>query len=306
MFAGIEIGGSKLQIRIENAERKVITQFRTALDTDMNAEHIRNIIREKIIAFNEAHSLRAIGVGFGGPFDRENGKVFQSFQVPGWKNFPFNNWFSEWISAPVFIENDANVAALAEATLGAGRDYRKVFYCTLGSGVGSGFVEEGSLYQGTPVEMEFGHLKIDVSGTTVEQVCSGWAINKKIRELVAGFPDSLLAQLVRSNPHHESKNLKEALQGGDPQAEQIFSLSMRTLALGFSHVVHLLGPDVIVIGGGLSLMGEIICEEVKRNLQGFLMTVFQPGPPVVLAGLGEEVVPVGAIEFAKRKLKINN
>ncbi|HUR10093.1 MAG TPA: ROK family protein [Flavitalea sp.] len=304
MFAGIEIGGSKLQIRIEDSDRKIISHFRTAIDPRHNAESIRNIIREQIIDFHKAHSLRAIGVGFGGPVNRVNGKIFQSFQVAGWQDFSFIDWFGEWISVPIYIENDANVAAIAEATLGAGKPYRKVFYCTLGSGVGSGFVNDGLLYEGIPVEMEFGHMKIDHSGTTVEQVCSGWAINKKIREQVILYPDCFLAELVRANPQHEAKNLKEAIQAGDTKAKQIFSDSMLTLAFAFSHMVHLLGPDVIVIGGGLSLMGEIVCEEVQKHLKGFLMTVFQPGPSVLLASLGVEVVPVGAIEYAKNKLKI--
>ena len=299
-YAGIEIGGTKLQIRIEDEQGNVLHHFRSANPPSTTAEDLRAIIRQKMTSLQDTFDIAATGVGFGGPIDRENGKIFQSFQVPGWTDFHFLSWFDDWCSSPVFIENDANVAALGEALRGAGRNFDKVFYVTLGSGVGSGFVSNGILYQGYPVEMEFGHLKIDQAGTELEQVCSGWALNKTLLKKVSLNGSGVLASLAKKDPGHESRHLAEALRKNDKMAGEIFDNAMQALAFSLSHVVHLLGPDILVIGGGLSLMGSMITDAISARFATLLMGVFQPGPVLKIAALGEEVVPVGAIEYAKQ------
>jgi len=299
-FAGIEIGGTKLQIRIEDEQGNVLHHFRAGNPASTTADALRAIIREKMTALQNTFDITATGVGFGGPVDRENGMIFQSFQVPGWTNFHFPSWFDDWCHSPVFIENDANVAALGETFRGAGRNFDKVFYVTLGSGVGSGFVTNGILYQGNPVEMEFGHLKIDASGTELEEVCSGWALNKQILKRVSLDGTGMLASLVKKDPGHESRHLAEALLKNDKIAVEIFDTAMQALSFCLSHVVHLLGPDSIVIGGGLSLMGTTITDAIRARFATLLMEIFQPGPVLQIAALGEEVVPIGAIEYAKQ------
>ena len=298
-YAGIEIGGTKLQIRVEDEEGNILHHFRTSNPPSTKAEDLRTMIRERMLVLQQTFNIAATGVGFGGPIDRKNGNVFQSFQVPGWNDFEFQSWFDEWSSGGVFIENDANVAALGEALRGAGKNYDKVFYVTLGSGVGSGFVSNGIIYQGSPVEMEFGHLKIDPSGTELEDVCSGWALNTAILNAIPG-KGSVLAELIRKDPGHEARHLKEAILNNDTIAKEIFGEAMNALSFCLSHVVHLLGPDTIVIGGGLSLMGSMITDAINKRFPTLLMDVFKPGPLLQIAALEEDVVPVGAIEFAKK------
>jgi glucokinase len=298
-YAGIEIGGTKLQIRVEDEDGNVLHQFRATNPSSTRAADLRTIIRERMMVLQQTFDIAATGVGFGGPVNRQNGNIFQSFQVPGWTDFEFQAWFDEWSTGAVFIENDANVAALGEALRGAGKNYDKVFYVTLGSGVGSGFVSNGILYQGSPVEMEFGHLKLDRSGTELEDVCSGWALNKTILKKVSGH-SGLLATLVKKDPGHESRHLQEALRKNDSAAKEIFDNAMHALTFCLSHVVHLLGPDTIVIGGGLSLMGNTITDAITERFATLLMDVFKPGPLLQIAALSEDVVPVGAIEFAKQ------
>ena len=299
-YAGIEIGGTKLQIRVEDEEGNVLHHFRTSNPPSTSADDLRNIVRERMLVLQRTFNIAATGVGFGGPIDRTNGNVFQSFQVAGWTDFEFLSWFDEWSTCGVFIENDANVAALGEALRGAGKNHDKVFYVTLGSGVGSGFVSNGIIYQGSPVEMEFGHLRIDASGTELEDVCSGWAINKAIQIKAFAGRGGMLAELVKKDPGHEARHLREALQNNDVIAKVIFDNAMNALSFCLSHVVHLLGPDTIVIGGGLSLMGNMITDAITKRFTTLLMDVFKPGPLLQIAALGEDVVPVGAIEFAKK------
>ena len=125
-------------------------------------------------------------------------------------------WLSQVAGAPVVVENDGNVAALGEALRGAGVGFNPVFYVTLGSGVGGGLVVDGRIYHGAkPGEAEIGHVRLDRNGTIVEERCSGWAVDARIRELKVKEPGSLLAKLAGQTVGGEAKHLAAALQQGD-------------------------------------------------------------------------------------------
>src|SRR5881409_3832894 len=201
----------------------------------------------------------------------------------------------------VFVDNDANVGALGEATLGAGSEFNPVFYVTLGSGVGGGLVVDGQIYHGArPGEAEIGHVRLDRKGTIVESRCSGWAVDARIRELKTADPASLLAKLVGDSAGGEARYLVAALRQGDGAARRILTETAEDLAFGLSHVVHLFHPEVIILGGGLSLAGEPLRAAVESALGVFTMAAFAPGPQIRLAALGEDAVPIGALELARK------
>jgi glucokinase len=204
---------------------------------------------------------------------------------------------------PVFADNDANVAALGEAKCGAGAGFNPVFYVTLGSGVGGGLVLAGKIYHGaTPGESEIGHIRLAPDGTTLESRCSGWAVDKCIRKSNQHEPDGVLARLGRGASGGEAKFLGDALKQDDRAAQKILSEVAADLAFGLSHVVHLFHPAVIILGGGLSQIGEPLRVAVQGALTPMMMGVFQPGPAIRLAALGEDAVPVGALLLAAGKI----
>jgi glucokinase len=217
------------------------------------AAGIREQISRAISELIPEAIVETVGVGFGGPVDWRTGKISRSHQIDGWADFDLAGWLQQLTGAPAFVDNDANVAALAEARLGAGAGCDPVFYVTLGSGVGGGLVHGGRIYHGaTPGESEIGHVRLDRSGTTVESRCSGWAVDRKIRELITTEPTSLLARLATVSPGNEAVHLAPAMQQGDAAARRIIVNLAADLALGLSHVVHLLHPQVIILGGGLA------------------------------------------------------
>jgi len=198
------------------------------------------------------------------------------------------------------VDNDANVAAMGEALRGAGVGLNPVCYVTLGSGVGGGLVTEGRIYHGAiPGEAEIGHLRLDRQGMTVESRCSGWAVDARIRALKVTEPASVLARLAVNESRGEARHLTAALGQGDAAALHILGEIGEDLALGLSHVVHLFHPQAIIIGGGLSAVGEPLRAAVAAALPGFTMEAFQPGPEIRLAALGEDSVPVGALLLAR-------
>ncbi|HUS03428.1 MAG TPA: ROK family protein, partial [Chitinophagaceae bacterium] len=201
----------------------------------------------------------------------------------------------------VAVDNDANAAALAESIHGCGKGYNNVFYITIGSGIGGGMIINGEIYHGKePGEVEVGHLRLNKDGDTLEYKCSGWAVDKKIKAFIKNKPDSILAQLAPGKSAPGAGLLTQALEKNDPYAKKIIDEVSDDMAFALSHVVHLFHPDIIVIGGGLSLLKEHLRLPIIEKLPKYLMQAFLPAPPVQIASLGENVVPIGALELAKK------
>ena len=296
-YLGIEIGGTKLQVVAGNARGHIFRRWRADADRQRGGPGICEQLRIGIDGIRRGLSPLALGVGFGGPIDWRTGRIARSHQIEGWERFELRPWLTQLTGLPVATENDSNTAALAEATFGAGAGANPVFYFNMGSGVGGGFIQEGRIYHGLPPgEAEFGHTRLDRNGTTVESRCSGWAIDRRIR--AKAEPGSALAKLIGPNPGGEARHLSAALASGDSVAGTILDELSSDLAFALSHVVHLLHPEAIVMGGGLSLIGEPLRMAIAERLPLQIMEVFAPGPLIKLAALGEDAVPVGALRLA--------
>lgn len=154
-FLGIEIGGTKLQIVVGDACARIVQRHRFTVDRAGGAQGILQQIETTLAKIMAATKLMAVGVGFGGPVDWRTGKICRSHHIEGWSGFDLGNWLQGLTGAPVFVDNDANVAALGEARHGAGVNANPVFYITLGSGVGGGLMVDDRIYHGaTPGEVE--------------------------------------------------------------------------------------------------------------------------------------------------------
>lgn len=309
MNLGIEIGGTKLQLVTSDLTGHIDQRFRYAVDPAKGAAGILQHITDTIAQLSEPP--QSIGVGFGGPLNWQTGRIANSHQVSGWAGFELSDWLKQQVpGATVRVENDANVAALAEARRGVAIGFQSVFYVTLGSGVGGGLVIDGQLYHGAaPGEAEIGHLWLvppgaDSPGQTLEQTVSGWAVDRQIQDLLPQLSDdSVLKQLVleaqrtNDNPDRLARFLHPAYEASDPVARMLIEQIGSVLALGLSHVVHLFHPDALVLGGGLSGIGEPLRAAVRQALPRFVMPSFQPPPVVLLAKLGEDAVPIGTLEL---------
>jgi glucokinase len=299
MVIGIEIGGTKLQLVSGETSGRIVERRKLTVIPAHGAEGIRQQIAKCLAELLGRGHITAVGVGFGGPVDWKHNKICRSHQIEGWSEFDLGGWLGELSRLPVRVDNDANVAALGEATLGAGKGSSPVFYITLGSGVGGGLVVDGRVYHGaTPGEAEIGHVRLDPGGTTVESRCSGWAVDARIRDLKKTDPASFFCNRPDFGKGGEARHLAEALRQRDRTADRILAELVRDVAFGLSHVVHLFHPEVIAIGGGLSGIGEPLRNGVEHALTGFIMEAFHPGPRVALAALGEDAVTAGALLLA--------
>lgn len=298
-FVAIEIGGSKLQLCLGSAAGEIFERRRFVVDRERGAEGIRERIAAALPELIALGQPAAIGVGYGGPVNWRTGRIWKSYHIAGWSDFPLGDWLHEQTGLPAFVENDSNLATLGEARCGAGKGASPVFYTNMGSGVGGGLVIDGRLYHGAPPgEVEFGHLRLNASDRILEDDCAGWSLDRQIRAAVAANPDAPLARLVAAEKGGEARHLTAALAAGDPLAQSLLDTLAGHLAKALGVVTQLLHPEVIVIGGGVSLIGEPLRAAVATRLPEFIMDVFHPGPPIRLAGLREDSVPVGALLMA--------
>ena len=180
MYLGIEIGGTKLQLGVgDGAGGKLSALERRDVDRSKGAHGILDQIVTVGQLLIEEHSVTRVGIGFGGPV--LHNKAITSHHVTGWDDFDFSAWASETLSLPVVVDNDCNVAALAEAAVGAGRGARRCFYVTVGTGIGGGLVCDGEVYGGDrPGVAEIGHMRPGLhcvdDTQTVEAIASGSGI----------------------------------------------------------------------------------------------------------------------------------
>jgi glucokinase len=300
-FLAIEIGGTKLQLFAGDEKARILQRWRFDIEAARGGAGIRAQIESALPEIFDAHDIGAVGVGYGGPVEWRTGKICRSHQVEGWADFPLGDWLRERSRRPVFIDNDANCGALGEALRGAGQGNNPVFYVTLGSGVGGGLVVDEQIFHGAaPGESEIGHVRLDRTGTIVEQRCSGWAVDARVRAAVTTDQTTALARSATGMDRGEARALGPALSANCPLARSILDDVAEDLAFGLSHVAHLTHPETIVLGGGLSLLGEPLRAAVETSLRRFVMEAFAPGPRVVVAALREDAVPVGALLLALR------
>lgn len=315
-YLGIEIGGTKLQLGIGPGDGTLQALWRGSVDGAAGAAGIRQQIASAIPelltqAGLSFRALHGIGIGFGGPVDDTTHTVIKSHQIHGWDNFPLPDWMSEMVGGlPAVLGNDADVAGLAEALFGAGKGLSPIFYITLGSGIGGGLIINGEIYRGCGRgAAEMGHLRMPSFSfdapdfKPLEQFASGWGMarmaQEKMRHAATAYPPGLLV----TGQTISGQLVAQAAASGDALALSVLRAASEYLAEAICSVIALLCPRRIIIGGGVSLMGEkLLFEPLRRLVAERVFEPFRDCYDIVPAALGEEVVVHGALALARQRL----
>jgi glucokinase len=315
MYLGIEIGGTKLQLGLGRGDGNIAALWRGTVNPAEGSEGIRKQIVAAVpellakASLDRGHLL-GIGIGFGGPTDDVTRTVIKSHQIAGWDGFPLADWVSDLVGVPAVLCNDADVAGLAEALFGAGKGLSPIFYITIGSGIGGGLIIDGQIYRGVGRgAAEIGHLLIREVGEgepprTTEVLASGWGIESWVeryrqqgRMPFAGWPAEGAGGRITT------KTIAEEARKGDPDARRILRTATDAIAFAVAQVITLLCPRRIVIGGGVSLIGEdLFFAPLRSELERIVFAPFRGQTDIVPAALGEEVVVHGALALARQKL----
>ena len=334
MILVIEIGGTKLQLGVFDPSRSVLVHCeRLQVCRTEGAQGILNQIESALPRMLKGVDVESCGVGFGGPI-REDGSVLKSHQVTGWDRFPLADWVREKTGLPTHIANDCDAAALAESRYGAGVNLTSMFYVTVGTGIGGGLIRHGQR-QGTdrPAIAEIGHLRPGILSSretdTVEFHASGQGITQQVhllalevaRWLQTGhvtwehlptfgqlkIPIPTMDQLQVSDDWYRSlesdklttEHVAAAAHEGIWLAKTPLHLATTTLGWAIAQMATLAAPQRVVIGGGVSKMGEALFWQPLRD--SFAKYVFGPlrDPSLLVPSLlGDEVVLYGAAAIA--------
>lgn len=334
MFIGIEIGGTKLQIGVGAGDGRLAAIERRAVDPQAGSAAIRSAIQSAVPALLERLSLshsaiHGVAIGFGGPVDTARGVVAKSHHVGGWDGFPLSDWVHRELRWPATLHNDADTAGLAESRFGAAAGLSPVFYITLGSGVGGGLIIDGRIFRGAGAGAgEIGHLCWDEPSLqrdtdppsqrlTVENVCSGWSIESRTRSAVAAALDRLSADRQFASDLASRVNgdltrltcavIADAARCGNELAKRELAVSLRVLGWAVAQCVAMVCPCRVVIGGGVSLIGEdLLFGPLREQVERFVFRPFRDRFDIVPAALGEAVVVHGALAIARDAARIQS
>ena len=315
MYLGIEIGGTKLQLGVGHGDGSDFVAFeRREVQIERGGAGIREQIRTVGRELVSKYAVKRVGYGFGGPILGKQGIVQTSHQVQGWDRFPLVEWTQQELGVPTTLGNDCDVACLAEACFGAGRDARSVFYVTVGTGIGGGFVIDRRIH-GTdrPAAAEIGHLRpgLDAvqSKQTVESRAAGPGIaaatQRNLRDRLARGESSAVIQdlLDRCQGKIETlttKSVGEAAVAGNQIARDEYVEATRVLGWAIAQVITLVAPEAIIVGGGVSLVGEdVFFTPLRQAVQQYVFPPLANSYQLLPAGLGESVVVHGALALAR-------
>ena len=255
--------------------------------------------------------IRAIGVAAPGPLSPHEGLIIKTPNIPEWEDFPLGQKLASALGVEVFMDNDANLAGLAEWKYGAGRGHHDLLHITVGTGVGSGLVLNDRLHQGYHgLASEFGHMAVDPAGPMcacghaghIEAFSSGTAIAAYVVEqLVAGTPSKLAAA-----PAITARQVATAASEGDLLAQQAFDRAGAYLGIGIANCLMLLNPSIVVLGGGVAKAGDLLLKPLARTARESVMhSRFLDDVVITRGTLHDDAGLLGALELARSTLRLH-
>lgn len=297
-LGGTQIRAAVLDQRLNIQKRKAtLTQADEGLDATL--ARIKDMVRA--VMPEDTSTLSGIGISAPGPLNPNTGVIVAPPNLPGWHNVPLGKILQEAFNVPVYVGNDANVAVLAEYLRGAARgDYRHIIYVTHSTGVGSGIIVDGRLLLGRAgLAAEVGHIPILVDGervSSVEEECAGPDMADIARARIEAGEASLIKDLVSGDLKQiGGSTVGQAAQEGDALALDIVRRSGRIMGLALVTLLHLFNPEIIVIGGGVSNLGDLIFDPIRETVTQYAHDPeYVRDVPIVKAGLGDDVSIIGA------------
>ncbi len=307
---GIDVGGTGIQVGAVNEKGEIISRESVATRTDLPfEEQVRQIAqcalslrKDDDQSFFTLDEIASVGVGIPGIANRE-GIVINCTNM-NWHYLPFRQTFQQYLNKPVLIDNDANVAALAESVAGISRGTSSSVFITLGTGIGSGIILGGRIWSGAHgIGGELGHTIMEIDGIPctcgnhgcLERYCSATAIIRMAREAVKIHPESAIMAACEGDPQRiNARMVFDAAREGDPIADKLFRRYVNYLSQAVANVVNFLDPEVIVLGGGVSKAGAFLLDAVRAEFPRYVIFGDQPLPSVELAVLGPDAGIIGA------------
>lgn len=309
---GVDLGGTKMLLGVLDGDSQTAWESRERSAGESEDELVELLVREIGEARAERAGVKAIGMGIPATIDHEKGLAVAAVNLPI-ENLPIRDLVVERTGLPTFVDNDANVAALAEHLFGAARGTKNAVMLTIGTGIGGGLILGGEIYRGsTGAGAELGHMAIQMDGPgcqgncpnrgCVEAFASGTALGREGRAVAESKPDSALGKLLEEGREVDGKAVTLAAQDGDETAIEVFDLVGGRLGVALASFANIFEPEVIVVGGGVIAAGDLLLNPARRELEARALRPMNR-TPVVPAELGEDAGMIGAAAMARIELE---
>ncbi len=303
---GVDLGGTSIKIGLVDEKGKI--HDKTAIDS-LAHEGPKTVINQiikgiKQLRKRDDHGILGIGIGSPGTIRTKKGTVEDPPNFPGWGKIHLGNVIKKEFKTDVFVENDANAAAIGELIYGAGKKFNNFILITLGTGVGGGIIINKKIYRGEVGGAgELGHVTIDANGVPckcgsfgcVEAYIGNNYLIERVKAELQNNKKSILHELCKNNPDQLSpKIIHEAAEKGDQFARSIIIDTGKRLGYGLTNAVNILDITNIIIGGGVSGFGELLFNSVEETLKTRVMKPFRNRIVVIPAKLKNEAGIKGA------------
>ncbi len=305
----VDLGGTQLRAARFDQDLTLLQRESTLTRADLGPKHTIDEMQAFIRKVMPCDRGDVVGIGISspGPLNPATGVIIAPPNLPGWRNVPLSDIITSEFALPVYVGNDANVAALAEASKGAAQGCRHVVYLTVSTGIGSGVISDGKLVTGRAgLAAELGHIPILIDGgevTSIELEAAGPAIARRCRvQLEAGVKSAVL-ELVAGDLHAiDAKVVGAAAARGDSLAVECLAHAGHMIGLGIVTALLLYNPEIIVVGGGVTKTGELLFAPMRQAVQAHILdSAFTDGLRIEPAALGDDVALVGAAALAATK-----
>lgn len=307
---GVDVGGTKIAALRVDRDGSILARETVptpAEDAEATLGEIASVAGRVL-----SPEVVAVGVGAAGMVEAGTGTLRYAPNL-AWRDLAVAQRIAQALGLPCRVDNDANVAAWGEYLFGAGRGYEHMLLVTVGTGIGGGIVSGGRLFHGAHgFAAEIGHVIVEPDGPVCgcgnrgcwEQVAAGRAIDRLGREAVRDHPRSLVAALADGDPERvDGRVVTEAARRGDDVAARILAEVGRRLGEGIAGLVNILDPEVVVVGGGAALAGELLLEPARAAFRDAVEAPdHRPEVPILAAELGNDAGAVGAAALALEEL----
>jgi len=283
LILALDLGGTNYRLALANDKGELLKRFSAPVkpdDPEQTIEHIKNSIADLLSGINRS-TVSGMGAAIAGLVTQDTGVLLTSPNLLAWYHTPVKEIFERELKLPVWVGNDATLAALGEYKFGAGKGCHDLIYITVSTGIGGGIITGGKLLLGTSgFAAEVGHMTIDINGPRcncgnigcLEMLASGTAIARMAVERLSKGEKSTITDLVAGELSKISAEVVEkAAKSGDAVAKAVMNTAGTNLGVGVVNLVHIFNPELIIIGGGVSKAGDLIFEPVRQVISKRVM-----------------------------------
>lgn len=313
-IVGVDLGGTKISAILADAGGNIVARDLRDTLAQEGPEAVTRRIVESIKQVATGADIAGIGIGAAGTCEASTGIVASSPHLPGCRNLPLKDIIQREFGLPTYLDNDANAAVLGEYYFGAGVGIDNLIYVTVSTGIGGGLIIDGKIYRGTSGSAgEIGHMTIDVNGPRCdcgnigcwETLASGTALAREaVRQIEAGAQTHILSFAQGDLKEVSAKTVFLAAQQGDRLANDLISRTGYYVGVGLVNLVNIFNPELILIGGGLSQMGQLLLDPALRVVGERAFELPARAVRIEIARLGADAGVLGAVAlFLQEKSK---